>query len=57
MDQFDGDSGIEQKTTLKLVNVKSHLPLDMIPPPIEVKGMAKDFLLYKCHLSCIVEKE
>ena len=44
MDQFDGDSGIEQKTTLKLVNVKSHLQLDMMPCPKEIKGMAKEFV-------------
>ena len=48
MDQFDGESGIgiEQNTTLKLVNVKSCLPLDMIPFPREVRGMAKEFIYY-----------
>ena len=46
MDQFDGDSSIEQNTTPKLVNVVSCLPLDMMPSPREVKGMAKECFGY-----------
>ena len=46
MDQFDGDYGIEQNTTLKLVNVKSCLPLDIMPSPREIKGMAKELFSY-----------
>ena len=43
--RFDRYYGIEQNTTLKLVNMKSCLPLDMMPYPREVKGMAKDFFI------------
>ena len=50
MDQFDGDSSIEQNTTPKLVNVVSCLPLDMMPSPREVKGMAKEII---CDASVI----
>ena len=46
MDQFDGDSGVEQKTILKLVDVKSSLLLNMMPCSREVKGMATEFVYY-----------
>ena len=46
MDQFDGDYGIEQKATLKLVNIKYQLPLHTRPCSREDKRMAKEFVYY-----------
>ena len=47
MDHFDLDSGIEQKATLKLTNMKYRLPLDIMPfPPRDFKRMAKKLVCY-----------
>ena len=46
MDQFDEYYGIEENTILTLVNVKSHLRLDMMPPPREINGMAEE--MFRC---------